>query len=164
MEKISTTTASNRTKILRLALLALLLSLVIMLIFKKPPYINIENDQLHIMLENNIPIYDIRRPDEWKQTGVVASSQLLTFVDKNGQVKPDFFNRFTAETNKQDPVILICRTGNRTAALATHLVKKLGYTNVFNVDDGITRWIREGRPVQRALTSKSETYHSKDMQ
>jgi rhodanese-related sulfurtransferase len=29
------------------------------------------------------------------------------------------------------------------------MVEKLGYTRVYNVRDGITRWIREGLPVSR---------------
>ncbi len=161
---MSKASALDQKKKLRLPLIALLLGSAIMLIIKKPPYNNIENDQLQIMLKNNVPIYDVRRPDEWKQTGVIEGSQLLTFVNKNGEVKPDFFNHFTAEISKQDPVILICRTGSRTSTLAYHLVKKLGYTNVFNVDDGITRWIREGRPVQSVLAPEQVTSESETLQ
>ena len=135
-------------KTLRLALLALVLSAAVALILKEPPYSNIENDQLQIMLEQKVPIYDVRRPDEWRKTGVIEGSQLLTFVDKDGQLKPDFLSQFTRETSKDAPVILICRTGSRTSSLARYLTDKLGYTKVFNVDDGISRWIREKRPVK----------------
>ena len=164
MAKTKTTAAApNHTKTLRLALLALVLSSAMVLIFKEPPYKNLENDQLQIMLENNVPIYDVRRPEEWKQTGVIEGSHLLTFVDANGRVKPNFLSRFTTEIGKDDPVILICRTGNRTSRLARHLVEKLGYTNVFNVDDGITQWIRENRPVKTMMTHTSETHYSRGM-
>jgi len=101
------------------------------------------------MLEKNVSIYDIRRPDEWRQTGVVKGSQLLTFVDGSGRVKPDFLARFTAKVGKDDPVILICRTGNRTSKLARHLVEKMGFTQVHNVRNGITQWIRDGQPIVR---------------
>ena len=47
------------------------------------------------------------------------------------------------------PVILICRTGNRTSTLARHLVEQMGYTQVFNVRNGISQWIRDDRPVKR---------------
>ena len=129
--------------------------------FEEPPYNNIENDQLQLMLDSDTPIYDVRRADEWKQTGVIKGSHLLTFVDGGGRVKPDFLPRFTAEVGKHDPVILICRTGNRTSTLARYLVEELGYTNVFNVDDGISRWIREKRPVEKAGAYASETAHSR---
>ncbi len=111
------------------------------------PYNNLDNKQLKTKLEQNIPIYDIRRLDEWQQTGVVENSQLLTYVDNNGQINPDFLTRFTSTIDKDEPVILICRTGSRTSSLARYLVKQLGYTQVYNVRNGITSWIRENQPV-----------------
>jgi len=115
----------------------------------EPPYNNLDNEQLKTMLEQGTPLYDIRRPDEWRQTGVVADSQLLTFVDAGGRMLPDFMQRFTSAVGKDDPVILICRTGSRTSTLARHLVEQMGYTQVYNVRNGITRWIRDDRPVTR---------------
>ncbi len=140
-------TKPSHTKSLRITLFALVLGSAIMLAFREPPFSNIDNHQLQLMLEKNIPLYDVRRPEEWKQTGVIKDSRLLTFVDANGQIQTEFLNRFVAEVNKHDPVILICQTGHRTSRLAYHLMKKRGYTNVFNVDDGITKWIRENKPV-----------------
>lgn len=115
----------------------------------EPPYSNVDNAELQMMLEKDIPIYDVRRPEEWRQTGVVEGSKLLTFVEASGRLNPDFIERFTAANSQHDPVILICRTGSRTSSLARLLVEKLGYTQVYNVRDGITRWIREDRPVTR---------------
>ena len=101
------------------------------------------------MLQQNAPIYDVRRPEEWRQTGVIEGSQLLTFVDNSGRMTADFLPRFTRAVDKNDPVILICRTGNRTSALASYLVEKMGYTKVYNVRNGITQWIRDEQPVTR---------------
>ncbi len=162
MSTTSTTVAiPNRTNRFRLILSALALALAIMLVFKETLYTNLNNEQLQIMLENNIPIYDVRRPEEWQQTGVIEGSHLLTFVDANGQVKPDFINRFTTAINKDDPVILICHTGSRTSKLAHHLMAELDYTNVFNVDDGINRWIREKRPVTQIIKPALDAYNSR---
>ena len=132
------------TRIFVLALLVAALSAC-----AEPPYLNLNNEQLKTMLQQGTPIYDIRRPEEWQQTGVVADSQLLTFVDDGGRMLPDFMRRFTSAVGKDDPVILICRTGSRTSTLARHLVEHMGYTQVYNVRDGITRWIRDGKPVTR---------------
>jgi rhodanese-related sulfurtransferase len=152
MSTTSTTVViPNRANRFRLILSALALALAIMLVFKE------------IMLENNIPIYDVRRPEEWQQTGVIEGSHLLTFVDANGQVKPDFINRFTTAIDKDDPVILICHTGSRTSKLAHHLMAELDYTNVFNVDDGINRWLREKRPVTRIINPASDAYYSRGL-
>ena len=154
---------SNLNKNKRLLLFAGLLSLALFFGINEPPYSNIENDQLHTMLENNVTIYDVRRPEEWYQTGIIEGSQLLTFVDAEGRVQENFWSRFTDEVDKNDPVILICRTGSRTSTLAHHLVEELGYTNVFNVDDGITRWLRENRPVQNIIKPTFETQYIKGL-
>ena len=113
------------------------------------PYNNLDNTQLKTLLDQGTPIYDVRRPEEWKQTGVIDNSQLLTFVDASGKLNPEFLPQFTSKIGKDDPVILICRTGNRTGQLARYLVEELGYTNVYNVRNGITDWIREKQPVKR---------------
>ena len=112
-------------------------------------YYNLDNKQLTTMLEQGVPIYDIRRPEEWKKTGVIDGSEMLTFVDKSGRLKPDFLPAFTGTINKDQPVILICRTGNRTSVLAKYLTRELGYTNIYNVKNGITSWMRNGGNITR---------------
>ena len=113
------------------------------------PYNNLDNKQLKTMLEQGTPIFDVRRPDEWRQTGVINNSKLLTFVSASGKLNQKFLPRFTSMVGKDDPVILICRTGNRTSQLARYLVEKLGYTNVHSVRNGISQWIRDKQPVRR---------------
>ena len=115
----------------------------------EPPYTNVDNGQLKALLAQGVPIYDVRRPEEWRQTGIVQGSRLLTVVDASGRLNPEFLPRFAAEVDRNAPVILICRTGNRTDTLARHLVQQMGYTRVYNVRDGIVRWVTEGHPVVR---------------
>ena len=117
--------------------------------FAAQPHTNIDNAQLKELRAQGVQLYDIRRPEEWRQTGVVEGSRLLTFVDGSGTPLPDFMPRFAAAVGKNDPVILICRVGNRTEALARILVEKFGYTQVYNVRQGITHWIVEGNPVAK---------------
>ncbi|TCV90342.1 rhodanese-like domain-containing protein [Sulfurirhabdus autotrophica] len=112
----------------------------------EPPYTSIDNAQLKTLIAQGIPLYDIRRPEEWMQTNVVEGSHKLTYVDASGRMNPAFLGRFTAEVNKNDPVILICRTGSRTRSLA-HELTDMGYTKIYNVRNGITNWISEGNPV-----------------
>ena len=144
---MSTRIQQRYRQLLRLCGVGLLLT--ILLACSEPPYTNVSNDELRVMLHNDVPIYDVRRPEEWLQTGVVAGSKLLTFVDASGRVKPDFLGRFIAENEKDDAVILICRTGSRTRTLARYLAEELGYTQVYNVRSGITRWIASDNPVIR---------------
>ena len=112
----------------------------------EPPYTNLDNVGLKALAEQGVPIYDIRRPEEWQSTGVVEGSRKLTYVDKSGRPNPEFLPRFSAEAGKNDPVVLICRTGSRTDKLARELAE-MGYTKVYNVRNGITGWIGEKHPV-----------------
>ncbi len=113
----------------------------------EPPYKNVDNAELKQLLAKGYKIYDIRRPEEWKQTGVIEGSHKLTLFDARGGQNSKFMPAFMQEVKKDEPVILICRTGNRTSIAAKFLAERLGYQKIYNVKDGITRWIREGNPV-----------------
>lgn len=135
----------NRT----LAVLALLVASLGFSACSKPPYENVDNTQLQTLISQGVPVYDVRRAEEWKQTGVVEGSRLLTWVDGGGRVEPGFFERLAAEAPKDKSVVLICRTGNRTDKLARELMTQHGYTKVYNVTNGITGWIAANQPVVR---------------
>lgn len=111
------------------------------------PVTQIDNRQLQALQATGIPVYDIRREEEWKQTGIIKGSHKLTFVDDKGNLAPGFVKQFTQAISKNDPVILICRTGHRTGVLSSALAGQLGYTKIYNVKNGITSWISEGLPV-----------------
>lgn len=128
-------------------LIAFSLLLLPLQVFATTPYTNIDSLELKNLQAQGIPVYDIRRAEEWSQTGVLAGSHKLTFVDATGKLMPDFVDKFTKAVGKNEPVILICRTGNRTDVLSRALIQQLGYTRVYNVKDGITRWISDGLPV-----------------
>ena len=111
-------------------------------------YKNINNTELQQMMDKNVKVIDIRLPEEWKQTGVIENSELLTFFFKTGQVNPNFASQFQRIVGTKDqPVAIICRTGNRSKAASDFVANSLGYTNVYNVTHGITGWIREGKKV-----------------
>jgi rhodanese-related sulfurtransferase len=116
-----------------------------------PPYTNVGNEGLKGLVDEGVTLIDIRRPEEWRETGIVAGSRGLTFVDEIGRVTPGFLERLTAGIRPDEPVALICRTGNRTDVLARHMMEHLGYTQVYNVRDGIMGWIGAGLPVSRVL-------------
>lgn len=116
----------------------------------EPKYKNVSNNELKGLLKSGMKIIDIRRPEEWKQTGVVEGSHLLTFFDKRGRVNPDFRSKFSKLVKKADKVILICRTGSRTGAVSKFLSEREGFEGIINVTRGITHWIKEGNPVAKA--------------
>ena len=114
-----------------------------------PKYKNIENKELENMLSRGVKIVDIRRPDEWEKTGTVKQSKRLTAFDSRGRFVPSFSRSFRKFFKPDDEIILICRTGNRSAILAHMLTKKSEYHKIYNVKGGISSWIEEKRTVER---------------
>ncbi len=111
-------------------------------------YTDLDNEGLKATLkEGNVTLVDIRRPEEWKMTGIVEGSEMITAFTKRGALHPEFADKFLKRFAAEDRVIIICRTGNRTARLAQALVRELGWKNVYNVKRGITHWIKQGNPV-----------------
>ncbi len=122
---------------------------------KAPLFRELDSQGLAEMIAKGVKVVDIRRPEEWRQTGVVEGSHLLTAFDQFGRVVPDFPSAFQELAAKDEPVVLICRTGSRTATLARALAEQLEYGKIYNVTDGITRWIAEGRDVNRDIPEGS---------
>lgn len=116
--------------------------------FAFPDVIEIGNIELKSLLQKKIPLIDIRRKDEWKSTGIVENSILMTFFDKNGKANTnEWLKELNKIANKNDPVILICRTGRRTGIISKFLSEKVGYRLIYDVTDGITDWIKKGNTV-----------------
>ena len=110
--------------------------------------IEIGNIELKSLLQKKIPLIDIRRKDEWKSTGIVENSILMTFFDKNGKANTnEWLKELNKIANKNDPVIIICRTGRRTGIISKFLSEKVGYRLIYDVTDGITDWIKKGNTV-----------------
>lgn len=120
---------------------------VALLSLTPPKYTNIDNLALKALLESGTKIVDIRRQDEWDKTGVVEGSQRLTAFDGKGNFIRSFPESLRKIAGPADDVILICRTGNRSAVLANMLVEQAGYTKVYNVTDGIVKWIADKNPI-----------------
>jgi rhodanese-related sulfurtransferase len=53
------------------------------------------------------------------------------------------------------PLLVICHTGNRSAAVTGYLIKS-GRSDVANVAGGMDAWERSGLPVRRGATAPDE--------
>jgi rhodanese-related sulfurtransferase len=102
------------------------------------------NDLLKAKKDGTI-IVDIRRKDEWQQTGIIAGAKTVTAFQENGSLHPDFQQKFMSLVSSPDtPVMLYCRTGNRTTNLGRALIEKLGFTEITHLTKGITGWAKDG--------------------
>mgnify|MGYP006253492455 CR=1 FL=1 len=87
--------------------------------------VDINNEQIVELTKNNIPIVDVRSSSEWNQTGVIPTSILLTFFDKEGNYDLDkWYEKLLLEIEEGEPIILICRSGNRSRIIAEMMDKE----------------------------------------
>ena len=95
--------------------------------------------------KEGVVIVDIRRLDEWIQTGVIDGAKTITAFRKNGSLHPDFQREFSKIVpSPETPVVLYCRTGNRTTSLGMALIEQLGFSKVSHLTAGIVGWKKHG--------------------
>lgn len=97
-----------------------------------------------VLRSADVLIVDIRRPEEWRQTGVLPEAVLRTYDGSDPQA---FARELRAALAPGQPVALICRSGNRTAHAARDLAPLLD-AQVIDIAGGMLRLIDEGyRPL-----------------
>lgn len=81
-------------------------------------------------------LIDIRTPPEWKQTGVAQGATLINMLHPRGA--QGFLDEVLAKVggNRTAPIVLICRTGNRTTQVQRFLQGQ-GFTQVYHVPEGM---------------------------
>lgn len=82
-------------------------------------------------------LLDVREPDELRAARVEGAVHLPISV---------FQQRF-AELPKDRQILVMCASGNRSAAVTAFLLRN-GWTDVHNVEGGITAWRRSGFAVR----------------
>lgn len=95
-----------------------------------------------------ITLIDIRRPDEWRRTGIGAGA---IPIDMRRQ---DFVAALLAETQDQThaPIALICARGVRSARVSAALTKA-GFSQIIDVPEGMLGsgagpgWLKRRLPV-----------------
>ncbi|MDD9910576.1 MAG: rhodanese-like domain-containing protein [Ahrensia sp.] len=101
--------------------------------------------------KGEIILIDIRRPDEWKTTGIAASALPLDMR------RDDFTQQLgmLVDGNKNAAVALICARGVRSAGLANRL-QEAGFTRIMDVPEGMfgsaagPGWLQSGLPLKSA--------------
>ena len=102
----------------------------------------VNNEEMISLMKNGVPVIDIRRADEWHDTGVINQSNLLTFFDKNGNHNAEeWLPKLKKIAKKGDPVIIICRSGKRSGIVSKLLDEQANYINVYNASGGMVSWI-----------------------
>lgn len=82
-------------------------------------------------------LVDVRTPEEFA-TGHIAGALNIPL---------DSLQTRLAEIPSDQPVVVYCRSGNRSA-FAVNILKQAGYTEVYDLG-GIIDWARQGLPITR---------------
>ncbi|UUX49432.1 FKBP-type peptidyl-prolyl cis-trans isomerase [Nisaea acidiphila] len=114
-----------------------------------PKFRTIGNADLKSLMDRGVTVIDIRRPDEWEQTGTIPGAKRLTAFDGRGQFVQSFPGALEKLVTRDQEVVLICRTGSRSLALARAMADQAGYTRVYNHGSGILDWVKDGNPVEK---------------
>lgn len=105
-------------------------------------------DALTLAQSSKALLVDVRTPMEWTETGIPAGAATASW----GQ--PNFLQDVlkVAQGDRHAPLVLICRTGNRSGR-ALALLRDNGFTHVSHVAEGMLGsaagpgWLARGLPV-----------------
>lgn len=109
--------------------------------------IDVGNEELQQLMAKGVQLIDLRTPGEWQQTGVVAGSHMVTLFDEKGRANPDWSKEVNAISAPDQPIALICRSGNRTRAAAKLLNDATPARQIYNVRSGMNGWTQAAKPV-----------------
>lgn len=108
-------------------------------------------DALSAAQAGKVKLIDIRTPDEWRQTGVAPGAGRVDFYGGPQHLLQGILQQVKGDRNT--PIALICRTGNRTTH-AQKFLQQQGFSQVFNVKEGMAGsaagpgWLKRGLPVE----------------
>lgn len=92
------------------------------------------------VLKPGVQVVDVRTPEEY------AKGHIKNSVLANWKVRKEFESR-TDSLDKSKPVYLYCFGGTRSHA-AAELLRSKGYTQVFELAGGLSKWNEAKKPLQ----------------
>lgn len=128
-------------------------SLALCALLARAEVIDIDNAELAQLVKSGVTVIDIRTQPEWEETGIVPGSKLLTYFDERGRADPGWLEKLKPMARPGDPIVVICRSGNRTRPVSQLLSQQAGNPTVYNVKKGIKGWIGNGGAVVPATES-----------
>jgi adenylyltransferase/sulfurtransferase len=105
--------------------------------------LNITPTELNDKLTNgeDVVLIDVREPYEWS----------AGHIERAVHIPMNQVPQRLAEIPKDREVVMICRSGGRSAHVQQHLLQSQGYSRVKNLVGGMQRWSREVDPAIRVV-------------
>tara|TARA_B100000902_G_C27107357_1_gene811840 strand:- start:169 stop:573 length:405 start_codon:yes stop_codon:yes gene_type:complete len=118
--------------------------------FVNADVIHIDNRELSNLIKKEIKIIDVRTQNEWKSTGIIKGSYLISLLNKNKKfIFEDWFEIFNNKFGRNKSIIFICASGVRSNYISHLVKKKEPDLIVFNLKKGINNWIRSGYKIEK---------------
>ncbi|MCP4120939.1 MAG: rhodanese-like domain-containing protein [Bacteroidetes bacterium] len=86
-------------------------------------------------------LLDIRKPMELVESGIISGAVNYDFYED------DFRSRID-KLDKDVPVMIYCRSGNRSGK-SQNLFKELGFKEVYDLGGGMKGWLAAGKEVEK---------------
>ena len=100
---------------------------------------HMNSDELIDFIElNDAILVDVRTEDEYN-SGYIENSLNIDYFSNEFSVNAD-------KLDKNTPIILYCRSGNRSS-MSANKISKLGFKEIYNLEGGILEWIEEGNAI-----------------
>jgi len=88
--------------------------------------------------EAGVVVLDVRTPGEFSQGHIQGAMNI--------DVEASTFDSEIAKLDKTKTYAVYCHSGRRSA-IATATMAKVGFTHIFNLENGLSDWLSQGMPV-----------------
>ena len=136
---------------LRTLRINILLLSVVMLFSINVSYADVEtidNIKVKSLISKGVPLIDIRSSTEWKETGIIEGSHLITFFNEKGKVNLNkWMSAFYKVADKTKPFMLICASGVRSKFASYILNNQFDIPKIYDASEGVSGWIKDKHSV-----------------
>jgi len=84
---------------------------------------------------DSVQVIDVRTPKEFRE-GHIKNAKNIDFLSAS-------FTDDITVLDKQKPMLIYCRSGNRSGK-SIDLFLKAGYTNLYHLEGGVLKWTADG--------------------
>jgi len=98
------------------------------------------SEAVRLINKEDAMVLDVREANELEQGSIIDSKHVAL------SVLPEKLDSLSS--NKDQPILVFCKTGNRSTQ-ACKLLLKNSYSNVFGLKGGITAWVNDQFPITK---------------
>lgn len=97
-----------------------------------------------ILGKQDIQLLDVRANYEWKDTGIINGSKLVSIFNDDGLLNENFIKEVNENNfDKEKPVYVVCHAGFRSLEAAS-ILKRCGFKDVISLDGGVSALMNLG--------------------